>query len=106
MNKQKLTILDVTHRSGISKKTGNPWAIHEAQCILEQEDSEGKKILVGTINLPEVLKESTPGDYLAEFSLFRSSEGKLEPRVVSLQPFGMPVAKGKPGAGVTAGAGA
>jgi hypothetical protein len=106
MNKQKLTILDVAHRSGISKKTGNAWAIHEAQCILEQEDSEGKKIVVGTINLPEVLKDSAPGDYLAEFSFFKSSEGKLEPRVVSLMPFGMPAAKGKPGAGVAAGTGA
>lgn len=102
MSKQKLTILDVAHRSGIAKKTGNAWAIHEAQCILEQEDSEGKSLLVGTINLPDALKESAPGDYLAEFSFFRSMEGKLEPRVVSLVPFGMPGAKPKAGAGVTA----
>jgi hypothetical protein len=106
MNKQKVTILDIAHRSGVAKKTGNPWAIHEAQCILEQETSEGKSILVGTINLPDVLKDSTPGDYLAEFALFRSMEGKLEPRVVSLQPFGMPVAKAKQGAGVGAATGA
>ncbi|WP_027794590.1 hypothetical protein [Paraburkholderia acidipaludis] len=102
MNKQKLTILDVAHRSGIAKKTGNAWAIHEAQCILEQENSEGKALLVGTLNLPDTLKDSTPGDYLAEFSFFRSMDGKLEPRVVSLVPFGMPVAKAKPGAGVGA----
>ena len=102
MNKQKLTILEVAHRSGVSNKTGRPWAMHEAQCILEQEDSEGKKIVVGTINLPDVLKDSAPGDYLAEFSFFKSMEGKLEPRVVSLVPFGMQGAKAKPGAGVTA----
>ncbi|MEQ5842997.1 MULTISPECIES: cellulose synthase [Paraburkholderia] len=102
MNKQKLTILEVAHRSGVSNKTGRPWAMHEAQCILEQEDTEGKKIVVGTINLPDVLKDSAPGDYLAEFSFFKSMEGKLEPRVVSLVPFGMQGAKAKPGAGVTA----
>lgn len=102
MNKQKLTILEVAHRSGVSNKTGRPWAMHEAQCILEQEDTEGKKIVVGTINLPDVLKDSAPGDYLAEFSFFKSMEGKLEPRVVSLVPFGMTGAKAKPGAGVTA----
>jgi hypothetical protein len=102
MNKQKLTILDVAHRSGTSKKTGNAWAIHEAQCILEQENEEGKSIVVGTINLPEVLKDAAPGDYLAEFSFFKSMEGKLEPRVVSLVPFGLQGAKAKPGAGVAA----
>jgi hypothetical protein len=102
MNKQKLTILDVAHRSGIAKKTGNAWAIHEAQCILEQESTEGKALLVGTLNLPDTLKDSTPGDYLAEFSFFRSMDGKLEPRVVSLMPFGMTGAKPKPGAGAGA----
>jgi hypothetical protein len=102
MNKQKLTILDVAHRSGIAKKTGNAWAIHEAQCILEQESTEGKALLVGTLNLPDTLKDSTPGDYLAEFSFFRSMDGKLEPRVVSLMPFGMTGAKPKQGAGVGA----
>ena len=84
------------------RKPGNPWAIHEAQCILEQEDTDGKSLVVGTINLPDTLKDSAPGDYLAEFSFFKSMEGKLEPRVVSLVPFGMPGAKAKPGAGVTA----
>lgn len=102
MNKQKLTIIDVAHRSGIAKKTGNAWAIHEAQCILEQESTEGKALLVGTLNLPDTLKDSTPGDYLAEFSFFRSMDGKLEPRVVSLMPFGMTGAKPKQGAGVGA----
>src|SRR6266702_401769 len=100
MSKQKLTILEVAHRSGIAKKTGNPWAIHEAQCILEQENESGKSIVVGTINLPDALKDSPAGEYLADFSFFKSMDGKLEPRVVSLVPFGMPGVKAKPGAGV------
>ncbi|ABN83768.1 cellulose synthase [Burkholderia pseudomallei] len=93
MSKQKLTILQVIQRGGISKRTGQPWEIHTAQCVLEQESSEGKQILVGTINLPAALKDSPTGDYLAEFALQQSMEGKLEPRIVSLVPFGRPTAK-------------
>jgi hypothetical protein len=106
MSKQKLTILEVHERSGIVRRTGNPWRIHEAQCILEQQDGEGKKsVVVGTINLPEAItRDGVPpsGDYVAEFAFARSMEGRLEPRIVSLAPHGMPVAKPKPGAGVTA----
>ncbi|KGC68034.1 cellulose synthase [Burkholderia pseudomallei] len=100
MSKQKLTILQVVPRGGISKRTNQPWEIHTAQCVLEQETSEGKQILVGTINLPNALKDSAPGDYLAEFALQQSMEGKLEPRIVSLVPFGRPAAK--PAANATA----
>ncbi|KWK46708.1 cellulose synthase [Burkholderia stagnalis] len=100
MSKQKLTILQVIARSGISKRTNQPWEIHTAQCVLEQDTSEGKQILVGTINLPNAMKDSQPGDYLAEFALQQSMEGKLEPRIVSLVPFGRPNAK--PAANATA----
>jgi len=93
MSKQKLTILQVIQRGGISKRTGQPWEIHTAQCVLEQESSDGKQILVGTINLPAALKDSPTGEYLAEFALQQSMEGKLEPRIVSLVPFGRPTAK-------------
>ncbi|WP_323119361.1 cellulose synthase [Burkholderia alba] len=93
MNKQKLTILQVIERSGTSKRTGLPWKMHTAQCVMEQEGKDGKEILVGTINLPKELSESPAGDYLAEFSLAQSMEGKLEPRIVSLLPYGRPTAK-------------
>ncbi|WP_243720148.1 cellulose synthase [Burkholderia pseudomallei] len=95
-----MTILQVIARSGISKRTNQPWEIHTAQCVLEQESSDGKQILVGTINLPNAMKDSAPGDYLAEFALQQSMEGKLEPRIVSLVPFGRPAAK--PAANATA----
>jgi hypothetical protein len=100
MAKQKLTILQVIARSGISKRTHLPWEIHTAQCVLEQENSEGKQLLVGTINLPNALKDSPPGDYLAEFAFQQSMEGKLEPRIVSLTAFGRTTAK--PAANATA----
>jgi hypothetical protein len=102
MNKQKLSILEVIKRSGIAKKTGNAWEIHAAQCVLMQDVDGKSQIVVGTINLPDHLKMTEPGDYLAEFAFFQSMEGKLEPRITSLQPFGMSAAKPKAGAGVGA----
>ncbi|MGF7186986.1 hypothetical protein [Robbsia andropogonis] len=98
MNKQKLSVLAVEHRAGISQKTGRPWAMHEAQCVLTQESADkGEQVLVGTINLPDHLKDTVPGDYLADFAFFRSMDGRLEPRVVSLAPLGgsRPVARPK-----------
>lgn len=102
MNKQKLTILQVIKRGGIAKKTGNPWEIHAAQCVLEQSVDGDKQLLVGTINLPDSLKTTEPGDYLAEFAFSQSMEGKLEPRITSLVPFGMSGPKPKAGAGLGA----
>jgi len=101
MSKQKLTILQVIERKGTSTKTGKPWEIHSAQCILEQEtEQKGKELLVGTVNLPKELWASQPGDYLAEFGLAQSMDGKLEARIVSLVPFGQP--KAKPAVGASA----
>lgn len=99
MSKQKLTILQVIEKTGISTKTGKPWEIHSAQCILEQEtEKNGRELLVGTVNLPKDLWASQPGDYLAEFGLAQSMDGKIEARIVSLVPFGMPKAKPATGA--------
>jgi hypothetical protein len=62
--------------------------MHTAQCILHQVTSEGEQLLVGTISLPDKLKDSERGDYLAEFALAQSREGELVPRLVSLSPVG------------------
>ena len=102
MSKQKLQILEVVKRSGISKKTGNAWEIHAAQCVLTQEVEGKSQIVVGTINLPDQLKTVAPGEYLADFAFFQSMEGKLEPRITSLVPFGMSGPKPKAGAGLGA----
>ncbi|KAA0088754.1 cellulose synthase [Paraburkholderia sp. T12-10] len=100
MNKQKLTVLQVIKRAGVSSRTGKPWEIHSAQCVLEQSVKGETELLVGTINLPKELKEVGAGDYLAEFAFFQSMEGKLEPRITSLVPFGMSGPKPKAGAGL------
>jgi len=102
MSKQKLTILAINERSGVSQKTGRPYTIREAQCILEQATDGVSSVVVGVINLPESLADRTPGDYLAEFSLAQGNgadAGRLVPRIVSLVPHGLP--KAKPATGVS-----
>lgn len=98
MSKQKLTILSINTRSGVSQKSGRPYTIREAQCILEQASDGVSSIVVGTINLPEALADRQPGDYLAEFALAQGNgtdAGRLVPRIVSLVPYGQPVARPK-----------
>lgn len=87
-SRQKLTIVDIVERSGTSQKTGRPYMMRTAQCILEQVTSEGSQCLVGTISLPDSLKDVPKGEYLAEFAFAQSREGQLVPRIVSLMPFG------------------
>lgn len=96
MSKQKLTILSINTRSGTSQKTGRPYAIHEAQCILQGVVEGVEKIVVGVINLSEELAKSQPGEYLADFSLSPGrggDSGRLVAQVVSLVPFGQNKAK-------------
>ncbi|MGV2292082.1 cellulose synthase [Trinickia sp. YCB016] len=105
MSKQKLTILSINTRSGTSLKTGRPYSIREAQCILEQSSDGVPNIVVGVINLPDALADRTPGEYLAEFALAQgngSDAGRLVPRIVSLVPYGLPKAKPAASAGVAA----
>jgi len=35
-NTQKLTIIAINSRNGVSAKTGRPYSMHEAQCILTE----------------------------------------------------------------------
>ncbi|MGX7005131.1 cellulose synthase [Caballeronia sp. KNU42] len=99
-SKQKLTIIAINVRSGVAQKTGRPYTIHEAQCILEQSKDGVSNVVVGVINLPDVLaKEVQPGDYLAEFLLAQGSgqdAGRLVPRITSLVPHGNPRPQPKP----------
>jgi len=87
-NRQKLQIVDVIENSGISQRTGKPYTMRRAQCVLHQHTPEGEQCVVGTIFLPDALKEFGRGEYLAEFAFAQSREGELVPRIVTLQPFG------------------
>ena len=100
MSKQKLTILSVNIRSGISQK-GRPYTIREAQCILEQTVDGVQNVAVGVVNLPEALADRTPGEYLADFALAQGGgpdAGRLVPRIVSLIPYGNSRPQAKPDA--------
>ncbi|WP_331692619.1 cellulose synthase [Pandoraea sputorum] len=85
-SKQKLTIVNVIRREGVSQKTGRPYDMRTAQCILWQTTSEGEDTVVGTVTLPNSLKETEKGDYIAEFAMSQSMDGSLVPRIVSLLP--------------------
>jgi hypothetical protein len=103
MSKQKVQILAVNVRQGVSQKSGRPYTIREAQCILEQSSDGVPNIVVGVINLPDALADRGPGEYLAEFALAQgggNDSGKLVPRIVSLVPYGQP--KAKPAVGASA----
>jgi len=94
MSKQKLTIIAINVRSGVAQKTGRPYTIYEAHCILEQSKDGLSSVVVGVINLPEALaKDTMPGDFLAEFSLALGNgqdAGRLVPRITTLVSHGMP----------------
>nr|WP_150679085.1 cellulose synthase [Pandoraea pneumonica] len=92
----KLRILDILQRQGISMKTGRPYDMRTAQCALTQTTSEGVKTVVGTVTLPEALKDTEPGDYLAEFAFAQSIDGQLVPRIVALQPYAPSARAGDP----------
>lgn len=89
-NTQKLTIIAINSRAGVSAKTGRPYSMHEAQCILTEEvvDANGAvapQVKVGRVNVADELKDTTPGDYLAEYKLFVSRDGELVARIVGLK---------------------
>ena len=86
-SRQKLQIVDVIENSGISQRTGKPYTMRRAQCVLHQQTEEGEQCVVGTIFLPDSLKEHGRGEYLASFAFAQSREGELTPRIVSLEPF-------------------
>ena len=84
-NKHLIDIVSVQEASGISRKTGNPWKMYRAQCVVTGGDSGAK---VGELLLPDSLKDTTPGKYLAEFQLDVSFERLVVPRITALHPHG------------------
>ncbi|MGA3843428.1 hypothetical protein ACI2UC_07915 [Ralstonia nicotianae] len=97
-NTQKLSIIAINPRKGVSAKTGRPYEMFEAQCMLTEsvEDDTGavsELIKVGRVNIDDHLKD-TPTlqssgracDYLADFKLVVSREGELVARIAALKP--------------------
>lgn len=84
-NKHLIEIVAVNKQSGTAKKSGNPYEIYKAQCIVKGPD---QSIQVGELNLPKSLIETTPGKYLAEFELGVNFDRMVIPMITKLHPFG------------------
>lgn len=74
---------------GVSKKTGQPWERHTAECMLL--DDSGEVECVGKLTIPQALRETVAkGVFRAGFSLvvptFGDQKGEISARLVSLQP--------------------
>lgn len=74
---------------GTSRKTGQPWERHTAECVLLADD--GSIECVGKLNIPEPLRGAvTTGTFRAGFTLhvptFGDQQGQITSRLVSLTP--------------------
>lgn len=85
-NKHLLNIIAINVEEGISKKTGQPWKMHKAQCALVGPDG---KTQIGELNLSRALADTQPGKYLAEFELAVNYERLVVPQIVMLHPHGI-----------------
>lgn len=83
-NKHLLNIVAVNKESGIAKKTGNPWEMHKAQCVVTGPDGSTK---IGELMLPKALADTPPGRYLAEIQLAVSFERLVVPQIIALHPY-------------------
>ncbi len=100
-NTNWINIINVISRSGISKKTGLPWTMNFAQCVLIALDGELK---IGKLLLPKALNDTKPGEYLASFQLDVDYETDVVPVITALHPYNAskPVAKPSEAAKATA----
>ncbi len=74
---------------GISKKTGQPWERHTAECMLLADD--GSIDCVGRLVIPQVMRETLQvGTFRAGFALvvptFGDQKGDISARLTSLLP--------------------
>lgn len=86
-NKHLVEIIAINKESGIAKKSGNPWEMWKAQCIVRGPDGVTK---IGELILPKTLTNTAPGKYLAEFELDVSFERVVVPRITALHAWALP----------------
>ena len=84
-NKHLIEILAVNHESGIGKKTGQPWEMWKAQCVIKGPDNS---IKIGELTLSKSMKDTPPGRYLAEFELGVNFDNKVVPLLTKLHLHG------------------
>lgn len=77
-----LQILLVNVKEGTAKKTGNPYKISEAHCVLR--DEAGVPSAVGVLNVPKSLEAvAVPGTYSAAFALEAPTYGENQGKIVA-----------------------
>lgn len=84
-----LQILAINVKEGTAKKSGQPYRIPEAQCVLKNDD--GTVAAVGVLVIPKQLEESAKlGEYTGTFALeagtFGENQGRIVARLVGLTP--------------------
>ena len=86
--KNTIQILHVTQRTGLSQKTGKPYDMRSAQCIVHKvnRDTGAIEPLIGELLLPERFKESKPGTYEVEFEVSIGKEKRVEAQVATMVP--------------------
>lgn len=87
-NKHLLEIIGVIPQE-YPPKNGRPGGvIHKAQCVFHGGDSG---VQVGQLLLPQNLKDTPPGKYLAEFELGVNYKLEVVPKITLLHPHGKSV---------------
>jgi len=80
-------------KSGTSKKTGNPYEMQDAECLLLKETGEVDQ--VGILQLPKDLRGvAQPGVYLGTFALRRDmASARINAVLTGLQPYAVSAPK-------------
>lgn len=83
-----INVLRVSVREGVSRKTGQPYRMAEAQCVYHAPDPDTGEVLpsVGTMLMPRGQEDVRPGQYMASFTLRTSREGRVEAVISKLIP--------------------
>jgi len=78
-----IEILAINVKSGTAAKSGKPYSLPQAQCMITNKDGLVK---VGELILPESLANTPKGVYNADTAFDVDMAGKVITRVISLQP--------------------
>jgi hypothetical protein len=89
-----LEILLVNTKTGNSKKTGQPFSISEAHCVLR--DESGKAGAVGVLTVPKGMEaRAVPGIYTASFAIEAPTYGDNQGKVIAVLKDLIPLAPAK-----------
>jgi len=78
-----LEILLVNTKTGNAKKTGLPFSISEAHCVLR--DETGKAGAVGVLTIPKGMESrAVPGIYTASFAIEAPTYGENQGKVIAV----------------------